>query len=715
MNSKKYFFNNSEFLSNKKNQKEEKYKISCELNYQNNIKNNLNISKYKVVQNKNTKLKEEKNNFIPKGIEDHYNYELYKQSIIKCNICFFEQEFQFKYKTISVNNSFQTKHNNVFDYKNIRNYKYRNNITPIELKSELNLSSEAKNNKSLILGKPFNKDNLHLLNIIRVFDKSHRHLEKINKKFFVNKFNHYYIYKNRINNYNYLKFKRTSKFSKKENKKSLKKNYSTIIESNIQLFSCKNKGINARKNKACENKDKNIILERENKNTNKIKTDNEYSTINDTWTTNKTTFNSSVKEPKINDIKLVCKEKNENDIIQNSNNKIGLNKKIIIDNSNNIENNNSIDKNNNIRNSANFSRRFFYKYRAININRKSKSALEETENNNNNQSINESKQIKDNIKKEKIENIEKLPNKRFIHKQVQKNEKRKNSNIFYKSPKFIKSDMNQNVIKDKNLSKKNLIINTTNNHISINDNNVDKSLIKNKGKQNISLFIDKNENINNFKEKDIKEKYSMQLKFGNTFLQSQNNDSQNMIMENNMDNQGILTNSVIKIVKLEESKYIDKNNKKNSVDKNLINNRRFFYKSDKVNKSKYIFQNSYNRDINSPNNNTKENRVILEEPKNIEQLKLDRFKRRNRITKKIGEDKNNVEYISKDNDKLNLSEANKKKENPIKDKYNFYNKKKLNNIYENHKFHEIKSTSGKANIKNTQNKIEKNNKYKIES
>ena len=191
--------NNDEFSSNNKNQKPEQLKLKYEFKYKNKININLNNSNDKIISNKNINNNETQ----IKITEDDYNFEVFKNSISKNNFLLFEQEDIYsKYKTISVANSFENKYKEIFNFdKNRNNIKY-NIVTPIELSSELNLSFEAKNDKSLILGNQINKDTMHLMNIIRIFDKCHKKIKNITQKTIQNKFIHYYKYKNRINNYN---------------------------------------------------------------------------------------------------------------------------------------------------------------------------------------------------------------------------------------------------------------------------------------------------------------------------------------------------------------------------------------------------------------------------------------------------------------------------------------------------------------------------------
>ena len=207
--------NNDEFSSNNKNKKIEQIKLKYEFKYKNKFNNNQDNLKDKITSNKNLDLNKSKN----KIDEDDYNLEVFKNSISKNNFILFEQEDNYKYKTISVVDSFENKIKRIFNLDKNKNYLKINNVTPIELSSELNLSFEKKYDKSLILGKSINENSLHLINIIRIFDKCHKKIKEINQKSYQNKFNHHYIYKNRINNYNYLKFKNIANSQKKKNKK----------------------------------------------------------------------------------------------------------------------------------------------------------------------------------------------------------------------------------------------------------------------------------------------------------------------------------------------------------------------------------------------------------------------------------------------------------------------------------------------------------------
>lgn len=704
MNSKKRVFNNKETSINNQIGNEEKKKSVIEFKY-NNINNNSNNSHNLISRNKDLISKEEKNKFLQKKIEDLYNFEIYKNSISQYNFGLYEEENTYLYNTITVFNSFHKKNLEMFASDKNRSFKFKNNIFPINLSSELNLSFENKSNRSLILGNSFNKDNLKLNNIIRIFDKSHKYISKINQKIFPNKYNHYFLYKNRINNYNYLKFKKVSKFSKKEKKKELTEKYNTIMETHIKLFSDPIKKED--KNKFNEN---NIILsERKVENTKKIQTSNEFSTINGTNSTNKIIFNSIINEQrnKLNDMKLINKE-NDNNFIKNKNIPIGLSKKITIDKAN--ENINSIDNNN--RNSINYSRRFFYKYKANNdINIKSKSILEENEKININQTINEAKKIKDNIKKEKIIKIENLENNRIQSKKVQRNNINKNSNSIYISNRVIKEEINLNVNKEKNLNKTIALTSPKERLISLkNEKNVERPINIIKRKNNILLNKENNDYPKYHLEKN-KDENSIQVDLGKSMIQSHKNKYKSYISDkqNNIAN---LNKTVINSIIVEDTKHNTKNNLIKLNDKNLVNNRSFIYKSDKLNKTKNIFPKDNQKDINSPQNKINQNESIAKEIDKIEGLKLDRFKRRNKYAKKVEGDNNNLNHVSQGYEILNLTNTNKNDGNPFRDQINYFYPKKINNRYENHRFHEISSTSCEKNIKIPQNHKEKKN-YKI--
>ena len=282
MNSKNFFFNNADFSTNNKKQNEIKFKSRHDSKNNNILNNNLDDFKAQISRNKIIVSKEEKNKIINNKIEDFYNFDIYKNSIAQCNFAFLNDEEIYNQKTISVTNSFQKKFKEIFKFDKNNSLFDRNNVAPIELTSELNLSFEAKNNKCLILGKPFNNDISHLNNIIRIFDKCHKTIEKINQKNFNNKYNHYYVYKNRINNYNYLKFKTKSKFSKKEHNKSLIKNYSTIMKSHIKITSEPIQEQNNRRSKLKEKREyMDKIIKPDEKNSLQIKNNNQISKIND--------------------------------------------------------------------------------------------------------------------------------------------------------------------------------------------------------------------------------------------------------------------------------------------------------------------------------------------------------------------------------------------------------------------------------------------------
>lgn len=708
MYSKNFFFNNTDFSTNNKKQNEIKFKSRCDSKYNNNLSNNLDNSKSQISQNKNIVSKKENNTILHDEKEDFYGFDIYKRSIGQCNFPFVDnEEILYNYKTISVANSFQKKFKEIFIPDKSKSYLNRNKISPIELSSELNLSFEAKYNKNITLGKPFNKDILHLNNIIRIVDKCHKNMQIINQKNFNNKYNHYYNYKSRINNYNYLKFKTKSKFSKKEHNKSLKKNYSTIVKSNIKISLEPIREQNKRQDKLKESQEYvNKEGKLEDKNSLKIKNNNEFSKINNNSSRTKNNFNN-----KITDIKLVHKENDQNKFIKNYKVPIALNKKIIVDKI--YENPNSMDMNNSNRNSINCSSLFFYKYRDINnLNRKTKSILEETEKNNNNQSIKESIQFKDNIKKNKIIKIENIQNNRVIYKKIQRSEINKNQNKINSNPNPIKKEINtyENVerpsIKDNNLTA------PINGQVSnMNQDNLHFHLNINKRKKNMYLSKNSYENTKNFVEKIEKEENAFQMNFGRSFIQSHQSTSQSLISEiksNNYINHDS-TKTDNNLMRNEDSK----NTMKNSVLKikniNPINYKSYIYKSDKANKTKMIFDNDNNKVMNSKNNNINQNKPNQKEDPNKDNLKTGRFNRRNIMNKKFEGEKINNDKINQGQDNQNSISTNRKDENPFRDKNEFYKSKRINNRFGNHKFHEINSTSCEKNNKSVKENKEKNN------
>ena len=259
------------------------------------------------------------------------------------------------------------------------------------------------------------------------------------------------------NNYNYLKFKITSKFSKK-NKNKILKNVKSI-ESHIKLNS---EPINYRKiislnidNKEYTNK----VLEKSYTNNIDFKKDKNLDIIKDKNSKNNNVYNNMNIEQRnlLNDNKLLYKDYNK----KNINVPIKLNKNLIISKT---ENSSESKENNNNRNSVNFYGKIFYKYNNINnIMRNKKPILEENEkNNNNDKSINEFKQQNEQIKKGQIIKIENIGNNRILYKKVQRNEINKNQNKINVNTKQIKIESNQNNIKGKNFENK-IILTTPNN------------------------------------------------------------------------------------------------------------------------------------------------------------------------------------------------------------------------------------------------------------
>ena len=698
--------NNDEFSSNNKNQKPEQLKLKYEFKYKNKININLNNSNDKIISNKNINNNETQ----IKITEDDYNFEVFKNSISKNNFLLFEQEDIYsKYKTISVANSFENKYKEIFNFdKNRNNIKY-NIVTPIELSSELNLSFEAKNDKSLILGNQINKDTMHLMNIIRIFDKCHKKIKNITQKTIQNKFNHYYKYKNRINNYNYLKFKNASKFSKKEKQTNLTKIIDNINETHMKISSGPIKYLNNIKDKISENKEIiNHTLDLGKKNNISLK-ENEYTTIKDSISNNKN--NKIIQKNKINDIKMMQNDDAIHNSIKIQNFPIGLSKKNLFDKTND----NSIDISNN-RNSVNFSKRFFYKYKGINnINKKSKTILEETEKNNNNQSLNDTNLIKDNIKKDKIIQNEKEENNRVSYKKIQRN-------IIYKNAKntpisLNKTNQNNNI--DNNFNKTMIHSNKLIEQNSIvNDDKSNQShIFINKRKQNIYLSKNNNEFSKNFldKNENKNEENGMRINLGRSIIQSHQNTSQCLLSERQHNKNYDLTKSFKNISKIEDSKNSLTNNIIKINDKHLVNGGNDLFKSDKVNKSRIIFKNYNYKVTNSQYRNIMPKNLLQNGVEKNENIRAGGFKRRFKLIKGNDTDKNN--NINQNQDILNLTcKNNNYNGNPFRENNNDYlYPKKSSNKFENHKFHEIKSTSCEKNDKKIQNHRDKNHiSYKID-
>ena len=700
--------NNDEFSSNNKNKKIEQIKLKYEFKYKNKFNNNQDNLKDKITSNKNLDLNKSKN----KIDEDDYNLEVFKNSISKNNFILLEQEDNYKYRTISVNDSFENKIKRIFNLNKNKNYLKINNVTPIELSSELNLSFEKKNDKSLILGKSINENSLHLINIIRIFDKCHKKIKEINQKSYQNKFNHHYIYKNRINNYNYLKFKNISKFSKKEKQKNLTKNINIQNDSHIKSPSGPIKDLKNLNDKISENRENmNYTLELGKKSIISIKDYNKE--------------NSKINGIISNNINHIIEQKNKintkDEFIHNSikipNFPIGLNKKNLFENTND----NSIDNNSNNRNSVNFSKRFFYKYKGINnINRKAKSILEETEKNNNNQSINDSNKTKDNIKEDKIiKNVIEEKN-RIAYKKIQRNIIYKNIKKNYISPLSL-NQQNQNNNTENNLNKTMLISNKLFEQKSINndDKNKQNHIIINKRKQNLYLNKNSNEFSNNYLNKNKNEENGIKINLGKSFIQSHQNTSQSLLSERHHFKNNDIMNSVKNLSKVDDDKNTIPTNIIKINDKNLINSRSFIFKSDKVNKSKIIFKNYNYKVINTQLVNIKPKNLLQNGVEKNEITRTDRFKRRIKLIKGNDNEKSiNINNLNQSQNILNLTcKNNNYNGNPFRESNdNYLCSKKSSNRLENHKFHEIKSTSCEKDNKKIQNHKDKNHiSYKIDN
>ena len=700
MNSKKKCLNITDYSINNKNENKEKHKFKWRLNSDNNFIYNSNNSKEHILENKKIILNPKQKKLFCKETEDFYNFEIYKDSIAKNNFCCQTKEDLYKYQTFTIANSFKNKYKKVFNFNKYRSYKKINEISPMKLSSELNLSFEIKYNKNFLLEKSFNcfKANLHLTNIIRIFDKNHKQMEKVNQKIIKNKNNHYFIYKNRINNYNYLKFKTKSKFSKKDKNKTLKNEHDKETHMKLNSEPLNNKKI------SLINIDKrryiNKVIEKEHKHNIDLKIDNELDLINDINSYNKNFSNNKNTEKRniIDDNQLkkcyIPTEINKNFILCGAERSSG-----------------SKEINNSNRNSANFNGKFFYKYKNIN-NMKINSEIlsEESEKNNNYQFVNESPQLKDTIKNRQIIKKENIENKGIIYKKVQSKEIYKNQNKIYSNPKEIKIELDHNSDK-KNKFKHQISLTTSisEKDSTINDKKISIPLNINKRKKNMYLSNEKNEYTNNnFEKTSKKENNSISMNLGSSFILSNNNISRSLIKEkkNNED----LRNPVINLINKENSKNSINDNKTKLNDKNIINNnKKFIFKSDKANKSKIIFKNYDYKEIKAKNYNIKQKNEMQKEK--MEDLKSERFKKRTELNKTYEEEKNYNNNIKKEENIRNIKGIKINCENPFRDNNNYYNSKNLNNRYNNHKFHEIKSTSCDKNNKKMLNY--KNNNQKL--
>ena len=706
--SKKFSLNNIEISSNNNDKKEKKYKSRYEFKYKNNINNNINAQE-EIKETKNKKSNEEKIITAKNDKEDDYNFIIYKYSITKSPFLFEEGFNLYKYKTINVVNSYQNKYKDFFSFNLNKSYKNRNNITPVELSSELNLSFESSYNKELILGNTINKEHSNLNNIIRIFDKYHKQTQLLNKNNYKNYKNKYKLgfnYINRINNYNYLKYKNISKFSKKEKKNNLKKNYSTMVDTHLKILSGYIKEVDKRKNKINEIKEKNESKEVQSKNIINSRRDVEFSTISNIKSNSKNIINNIAKEQQ-NKYKEYKIESNENDLIKTQNNmSLSLIKKISFENQDKTHD--SIENNMDNRNSVNFTSKFEYKYKPINNkNRKTKSFFEETEKNNN-QSINELNEIQDNInKKEKETKLENVGKRKYIFKKIQKNDS-------IKELKKIYTNLNSNIKQEKYLFNSNeyslnntiLSKNDKNEKMNTNfDNNHNQPINNNKRKHNRFLNKNNKENSKSLLENNKNEEHSIQMNQGKSFINSRKNISQITNTDNNINDlskineQNIQSNKNNNIIKLNNNK-------------NLINNRSFIFKSDKVNKNRIIFNNYNYKVVNSQKNIIPQKNVNQKEDKK-DDTRADRLRARIKIIKRYKAEKNNVDNTYQSQEITNLSNINNNEGNPFKDKINYIQIKKFNR-YGNHKYHEIKSTSCEKNI--ILNHKDKNHiSYKIEN
>ena len=279
-----------------------------------------------------------------------------------------------------------------------------------------------------------------------------------------------------------------------------------------------------------------------------------------------------------------------------------------------------------------------------------------------------------------------------------------------------KNEINQNDKKENNLN----ITVATSNKLKEESSiygfkNIQNPINMNKRKKNYYLNKNSNEYTKYFLGKNKDEDNNNQTNTGQSFIQST---SQRLLLENRIINVD-LTKSVNNLEKLDDSKNTIQNNIIKINDKNLINNKNFYFKSDKVNKNKIIFKNYDYKVINSQNGDNQQKNLISKEKIKNENIRIDRFKRRIRIIKGNEKDKNNnINNMQQSQDLSILSNKNNIIiGNPFRnDCNNIYRSKRRSNRAANYKFHEIKSTSCEKNNFKIQNHKDNNHiSFKIDN
>ena len=511
---------NNHIIKNNQNNKEEKGYSKYIFQINNKNKDYSTFKGDKEIKNIFSKNNDIINDFYFE--DDEYNYEIYNKPISRYKLFKQDSDSDYKYNTISTSNSFQLKYKEIFIFnRKYRRFKENQINNSIEVNSNLNLSYEIhiKDNKYNICAskrKKINDKNKRYLNeIIRVFDKNHKII--INNKYVKKKAkikNNYLLNNNKIKYNNYIKNKNISKFSKKNQNKLLRKNYSSLMDSHPKVY------IPINKEDKTKNKNHQIheisnykISTTERKGTipkNEVK--NVLSPINDIKSVTKKLFYKSPSpnqstSSKSNQLNTNANEYDENKKLKYQNIYIGLNKKNILEKKN--ETVNKRDRINNNKNSyinlSNNNSKILFQY----SNKKSRSIFEDTSLFGNNNSINESnlKNDKENVEKKSPKlNCKKLQNFKnsniIEEKEKEKEEDKKDYNKRYKKLIYVNNNYRR---KEKSNIVQNNKINNNNNFINNNENkrNIYNKKLDNKNNVIKDTLINQNNNRKSYLSKII--------------------------------------------------------------------------------------------------------------------------------------------------------------------------------------------------------------------
>ena len=720
MNSRWISLKNKIKNNQKNNETKNKSKLYNEINSRNQTPDTFE-------EDKETKLLITKNNDIKEDYieEDDYNYNIYNKPISKYK--YFPEEEKYFYNTISTFKSFELKNKYLLLFnRNKKINRFNNNQYRdyINFDTNLNLSFQGRMKNNIFIRKKtkiIDKNKKFFNKIINIFDKNHIIMNNKQNKLLKNNRNIYYN-KIKINyKYNYFKNKNISKFSKK-NRKQLKKNFSSILETHLKVDSQNSNELIQKNNriyKISEMSDKksidneeNIIQKKEDKNETKI---------NNIKSVSKNLFNKNVSDNQSTSSKSnqLNKKEEEYEKVKNgriSNLYIGLNKRLAT--GKNHEDNSLLENNNNISNNNN---NYNYKGRFRYSNRKSKSIIEDSfvNGNNNQNNISDNNDIiekqtpknlfqnnydlqEENIIRENVkEKIDKKYHKRYMY--INNNSDRKNRNInqnnkYNRENRDNRENRENKENKENNNRNKNEIKNN-NSHINdrrgyysnlVSKKNEPNASINNRRKNIPISAKDKNINISN-NNNEISKNYN-----------NNNNKKHNILEKSN-------TSEMTKI-KLEKSIFHSsqfssqmlppsKKNNSNRFGSNILQN-----KDNNNNKKEYInynkkeyynYKNGYNRNNLISNERNKDNLInsksyIKKQDTNVEDKKNNNYYK-NILNSNNSQSSQTKKYISMIKPQINTDRIK-----GINTDRHMETKRTLGNEYEGDKYSIINNSTTKS-------------------